>query len=514
MLANYPEIKTTWDVEQSMILKEEPITALREWTFRPAYDILRCIRIQIPPPEAKPTIFQKRGYFQIHHPWDEEFPGLEQDEQADFILLHELLPDFFLHWWCKRKEMPMYAMDEFMRGLFLMFETNDIPVWLSMVSTCFLDIHHIPGEYVSDAFQQFQELHKHATDTVARFMDLASKSLEQPWIWASRGEENARSFAEFLSGDILCDQTFEYKKHNYCYRQLPFPGESERCYLHRQHPILCGTFATYLTLELGNFGRVVVNEWGTGIFPPHLYNTLRQKKVPISHWPLMEQVIETHGEERVFVGGRPQDSYAWYTQIYSVLGLSSEHFATNRREKSEQLIWSKTGVRRLKGPSPLGNILFENFEEKKGMAFMIHDIEKLLTQQARNTGHTDNTASKSQSRKLDVTKRLTSLQLLHALRECVKAEIPKFQFGYFMVHEQAIKLLQILVHELHGDFLKEFEESYYENERQWPAICKLAIQAGWMTENQDDNRLPRTKTNAWEKIGRIVEFIKTQSESS
>lgn len=288
----------------------------------------------------------------------------------------------------------------------------------------------------------------------------------------------------------------------------PFTGESERYFLHKRHPILSGTFAACLTVDLNTFGCVVVNDWGTAIFPAHLYNGLRHLKGSISPWPLIEELIVTHKEDRVFIGRRPQNLEDCYIQILLVAGYSAHNFVPHRRRQTVK--WSRNNVRRLENPSSIGQILHENFTPHRSMAFMIQDIEKVLIERARNIDRINSSTKTPQSRKWHATKRLTPLQLLQALRECMAAELPNLEYDYLNLHEQTFKLLQILASELHADFLKEFEDTYYNSERQWPAICKLALESGWMTENQDKQLVPRIKTSAWTKIGRIVGgFIKT-----
>lgn len=76
-------------------------------------------------------------------------------------------------------DWPFYATDEFTHGLLQMFKAREISLSLSMITTC-LDIRQILGDSVDNAFHQFWKLHENATEKVGRFMDLASKSLEQP----------------------------------------------------------------------------------------------------------------------------------------------------------------------------------------------------------------------------------------------------------------------------------------------------------------------------------------------
>jgi hypothetical protein len=241
------------------------------------------------------------------------------------------------------------------------------------------------------------------------------------------------------------------------------PGETERFYLFKGQPILCGMLAFRATLELQHAGVNVCNGWGTVTYPAQFYNALRKKDGPVKPWPMMEKAIAIHTEERLFVGGAPETVQESFRQICLVLGYSAAVFAPNRRQNAPTPI-SKNGPRGLKDDTVLGNFFRADLEGRGGMMFNLENIEELLNEEAKNTELASDHKNKDLRREWVTTKRLTPLQLLEALKQFMPIELPKIDFNYFRMHEQSVELLRRLRIELDDDFKKYFGPIYLENE--------------------------------------------------
>ena len=293
----------------------------------------------------------KRGHFGVYNPRaDRTKMDDAQRNQQDLILLTELLPEFcFL----AKYNIQLFATDELTRGLSKMALTKEIPVWLTFATTILLDIHHLTRDKVGVSLANLQAIAKRAQGTLSRYFDF-SRGITSPSTWPKENERWLKHFAEGIDKTMLNDFVLPLKEKFFTQLRHPFSAETERFYLYKRQPILCGMLAFRLTLELQFHGVNLVQAWGTAIYPAHFYNALRQETQP-APWPLMDKVIGLHGEGRVFVGGRPTTILDCYKQVCLVLGYSIEQFAKNRRSK--KIVVSKNGPRGLNVSSPTGRAL-------------------------------------------------------------------------------------------------------------------------------------------------------------
>jgi hypothetical protein len=112
------------------------------------------------------------------------------------------------------------------------------------------------------------------------------------------------------------------------------------------------------------------------------------------------------------------------------------------------------------------------------------------------------------------TKRLLSIELLHALRLSIPPELEKLKVNYFQLHEQSIGMLRLLKRDLDAD-LKKFPGSLQiENESQLPFIGVFIVQAAMGTvKTAEDMKLQDVGSKLLEKAGGIVEtFLREQGE--
>lgn len=202
-----------------------------------------------------------------------------------------------------------------------------------------------------------------------------------------------------------------------------------------------------MQLEMQYFGIILCTAWGTVIHPAHLYQAIKHNEsVKVSLWPLMDDVIKIHGEDRIFVGGKPDNIIDSFKQISLVLGYSSENFSANRRSGST--IISKNGPRGLKNTSALSEIFRRGLATHGSMALTMHNIEELFKEQAQSTQLQASTTKnkKNLRKKWASTKRLSSLELLEALGDSLPAGVTLLKFNYFKMHQESryIKDLAII----------------------------------------------------------------------
>ncbi|KAF4626860.1 hypothetical protein G7Y89_g11295 [Cudoniella acicularis] len=434
----------------------------------------------------------------------------KEKHHENMIILIDILPEFAF---ISRYGMKLFASDEITRGLSEMVRTKHIETWVIFATKIFLDIHHLLRQNVDRAFTELQYVGKHAVHTLTRYFEF-SQGLTRPSTWPESNDKIGSSLNEGFKKFILKDAMFPLKvDHNQTLRQPP-PAESERFYLLKRHPIFCGILAFRTILEVNYFGNSVANACGSIIYPAHLYNALRQKDNPIKPWPLMDQAIAIHTEERVFVGSAPKSLADCSKQVSLMLGYSVEQFARNRRQNGP--IISKKGPRGLKKTSVLGEFYREGLATNGGMAITIHNVEELLNEQAMDSELASKPNSKSARRAWAATRRLTPLQLLEALRDYLPIELGKLKFDYFRLHEQSIQMLRTIVIEMDQDFLKYLGQGYLENESQLPFIAPYVIMIATQTiRGAEHLKVPNAGSKVLEKAGRVVEeFIEKEQQNA
>jgi hypothetical protein len=156
--------------------------------------------------------------------------------------------------------------------------------------------------------------------------------------------------------------------------------EVERHYLLKHHPLLCGSLAFGITLELHQVGITLCNTWGTITYSAHFYNAVHQRNLSQARWPLMDQAMAMHPE--AFLGERPKSPLDCFKQTNLVLGNSVQTFAKNRRSK--EVLLSKNGPRGLKDPSELGRGFKVGISETHGAGFNLHRVEEVLKPASSN----------------------------------------------------------------------------------------------------------------------------------
>jgi hypothetical protein len=388
--------------------------AIVDWIFAPAHSLLESFCDVLQPNQVP---LMKRGHFGVYNPrTDRSKLNDTQKQHEDLVILMELLPEFaFL----SRYKISLFAVDELTRGLIRMIETREIPTWLPFAVTVFLDIHHALRHNFNRCFRELQTIGRDAKKTLSRHLDF-SQDLKDPHTWTKQNQNLLLHFAKELDEMVLKDYIFPNKVEWYSRLARQTPGEEERFYLYKHHPILCGITAFRITLEMQNVGVSLCSCWGTVTYPAHFYNALK-KSYPetTSSWPLMDQVIKFHGESQIFVGAPPKTMVECFRQVSLMLGISAQTFARNRRMTGT--VNSKNGPRGLKDSSPIGELFRYGLsgDRHNSIDITMHNVEEIMNDQALDSALASDPANKSLRREWNKFHRLTSLQFLEALRAAI-----------------------------------------------------------------------------------------------
>jgi hypothetical protein len=223
------------------------------WMFAPAHQILDNFCDVLVPNQV---LLMKRGHFGVYNPrLDREKLSDAQRQNQDLILLIELLPEFSF---MQIYNAPQFASDELTRGLIKMVETKEIPIWLAFATTIFLDIHHILRDKVDIAFNQLQEIGRHSTQTLSRYQEF-SRNIPSPATWNKSNDDVLQKLAKGMEECILKDMIFPIKDKQYKKKGAIYSEETERFYLYKRHPILCGILAFRTVLEMQQTGINLCN---------------------------------------------------------------------------------------------------------------------------------------------------------------------------------------------------------------------------------------------------------------
>ncbi|KAF8866371.1 hypothetical protein BDZ45DRAFT_339028 [Acephala macrosclerotiorum] len=468
-----------------------------QWIFAPAHSMLESF-CEILHPRQVPQM--KRGYFGVYNPRaNRSTMDATEQNREDLIVLIEILPEFcFL----AKYKVPMLAKDELTHGLCRMALTKELPVWLVFAVTIFLDIHHILRETVDSAFQELNSTAFRFEKTLDRYFQL-SAGLAKPKTWPKKNEQALREMRETLDECVFKDAIFPLKESQCRSMNYPAPPETERFYLYKRHPVLCGILTFSILLEQRELGLALAQCMGTVIYPAHLYNALRVKKNPAAPWPMMDEAIATHGENHIFFGAKPTTILDCFKQTCLTLGHSPASFAINQRRIETKI--SKKGPRGLNEVSPISELFYkgirDNQEQEQGaMDMAMHKIEALLNEQALSKDLAGNSKSKRLRREWASTKKLD------ALMTPIPQELPQLKFDYFEMHRQSVGLLRKMHKEMDEDYTNFFGPTYLENESQLPFLGPWTLMAAVGTlKVAEAQGLSDVGSMLLEKAGKILD---------
>ncbi|PQE09083.1 Ank-repeat mbp1 protein [Rutstroemia sp. NJR-2017a BVV2] len=470
------------------------------WTFRLAYETLTNF-CAISEPYAVDLI--DKTLLGGYNPLDNRSQMCWREKHnEDNVLLMELLPEFC---YVIDEEVEHFAGDELSQAIREMKETKEIAIWLAFAATVFLDIHHIMREKVERAFDDFQAIVINAKLVMKRHTDFM-RNVPWPQTWSAKDEIIPQRFIAEMENYMLQDPALAMKMCWYKKEGVSTTEEYERFYFHKRQPILCGLQAFYTTLMLKRIGGRYCNTFGTAVFPAHLYNALQQKPNPVSSWPAMENLINLHTPERIFIGARPQTIDSCFKQIHLMFGYSVTDFAANQRQTGRRPVASKDRLRPLEEITNICTFFRQALCQGMPAAILVHRIEEFLNKQAQEKAQKQKPKSKTPCHEWSRYGRLSSTQLLEALTASLAFELPGLRFSYFDLHRQSIEMLRKVNAELKEDLTQVLGPRYIEDDSQLPAVClwilKLACESERLAEYIG---LRGARNGLLEKTGKVFE---------
>ncbi|PQE28413.1 Ank-repeat mbp1 protein [Rutstroemia sp. NJR-2017a BBW] len=417
------------------------------WTFHFAYKKLNNF-CAISEPYAVPMVDKTLpgGY----NPLDNRSQMCSREKRnEDSVLLMELLPEFC---YVIDDEVEHFAGDELTQAIKEMNETKKIAIWLAFAATVFLDIHHIMREKVERAFDDFQA--------------------------------------------IVINTKLAMKSHTEFMHNVPWPknwsADDRRAF--------------YTMLMLKRIGRKCCDSFGTAVFPAQLYNALQQKTNPVSFWPAMEDLINLHTPERIFLGARPQTIDSCFKQIHLMFGHSVTDFAANQRQTGRHTVASKDRVKHLQDITNTCMFFRQAFCQGMPAEILVQKIEEFLNKQAQEKVQKQKPKSKALRHEWSRYGRLSSTQLLEALTASLAFELPGLRFSYFDLHRQSVEMLRKVRSEVKEDLTQVLSPKYLEDDRGLPMICLWILKLACLGERfAECIGLRGAKNGLLEKTGKVFE---------
>ncbi|KAI9738395.1 MAG: hypothetical protein M1834_008898 [Cirrosporium novae-zelandiae] len=485
-LASYPQYTEWIDLSQSLFATacylrgEDPSYRERaddiyniaaadvaEWSYVPMYQFLEAL-CRVLEPGCIPLY--KPGHFGRYDPLQDRSkmsPAKKLEE--DKIILLEIFPEFAI---LEQFDMNMPSQDEFTRGMRRMVKTREIPLWLAFATQVHLDIHHVLRENVSKGFQELRLAGLRTRKILDDHFQL-SRSLPYPGTWPKRNDRGLEQIKEMIDFWITRDNLYEVKKHAAPVQSM----DHQEFSFYERHPLVCGLLMFNVNLKMQEAGITFVNAWGTVVYLIYLLNAVQQTGVVTLNWPDMEKLIQFHGEERIFFGAKPKTVEDSYKKACLTMGVApgaiSFRGGTKRPDSLNHII-SKSGPRGLKDTSIVSEVFKSRYCNNGSIDISVYNIEKLLNEltnaDATTKAHRPRTGELLLQRQWEKSHKMSSLQLLAALRERLEDEENRLIFNYFGLHRRCIELLRSLRTELHDKLVQYNGPQYIENESQLPCI--------------------------------------------
>jgi hypothetical protein len=238
----------------------------------------------------------------------------------------------------------------------------------------------------------------------------------------------------------------------------------------KSHSTLCGLLIFNFTLTMQILGLGVVNQFYDVPEMAYLYNIIQQTGRKGVTWPDMDAFIAMHGEDQIFIGGRPKTAEDSKKKLLLATGIASpSDFARGARNRGQAL--SNNSKSRLMEPSAaVVNIFQDRYINNGTNKLSVDHVDRLLAEIAPRKGLDVNKQTADIGgvdllrKRFEKTHRLGALQLLAAIKQGLYAEEPFLNFNYFGMHKRCIEIFRLIQKKEHHKFVQYFSERYMPND--------------------------------------------------
>ena len=310
-------------------------------------------------------------------------------------------------------------------------------------------------------FLEARQHARRARDKINAYFAFSEKLEKNPF-WKSGNDALFRGVCKDI--EMWFDHDIFGAVQNNLARVVSADEEDEFEFL-KWHPLLMGMVAFNINLRVQELGRTLVNVWGSVIYPAYLYNAIQQEGVVDLHWPDMDKILEFHGEDKLFFGGKPRTLQDSITKVALATGMSAQAMAAakNGRKVDWEKFKSSRGQRGLEESTVIADLFRDRHTRYGAVDFTVANVERVPNEfAAADSAKTGERLSsrKFLKRRWEATQKLTPLQLLAALHERLVDEESKLNFDYLGMHQRGIDLLKA-IHGQEKDKLRQYFGAEY-----------------------------------------------------
>ncbi|KAL2816714.1 hypothetical protein BJX63DRAFT_430095 [Aspergillus granulosus] len=447
---------------------------IAESMFVPTYTLLSSFCDILDIRDKRQLLPYKAGFFGTYDRASSRSKKSARDRfQEDKLVLLEILSEFlFLH---RLVPVPDPDEDEVTRGLRMMFDTHNIPLWLTFACQIFLDIHHALRESVDKGFHDLKSSAKVVEMSIKLNRNFHSKLRIKTW--PKSNDTAFEALLEYITMWVDHDFTKQVKERHMIWN----PSESFK--LLKWHPLLCGTRAYNLKARYQDIAITFQGAWGSVMYSAHLYNALNQERLLSKPWVDMDLVLSWHDE--IFVGDPPHSPENYIKRYSLSMGYSAASFARDRRQTG-RVPESKTGPKGIQPAAPVSRMFFDRYVQGSGqIGFSESDLEQILTTAVWEEDDQDdgtfsmqrNSESKPKFKTKTPPKKLTLTSLLKTMRNTLQSEALEFTFDYLALHRTCWRMLRTLREACEPMLIKIHGPEYLENETQLPFVVGYIFMA-------------------------------------
>jgi len=387
------------------------------------------------------------GYRDHSVPWSDKDPTekFEEDRLVMLEILHPLVA-------AAVATPRMVGGDELLRGITEMPSNKLTPLWLAFAVQSFLDIQHIMGPDTDRAFSELQQearrvvlmigngglSHEHGPLRNVTPLDMKGLQTVKDWILT------------WLDNDTL-GVAMER-----CAREkggtVAVLGKDGGHALLKQYPVLCGVWLYKLRLTVNGVSINFTNAWGLLSPCAHLYNAMRQEKLLESDWDAMEDALELHKSDGIFIGDPPDKIKDYYNRLCLCIGFSAARFSRNlRANQFNEVRWSQKGPRLFSDKHlPLSkNVASRYFGETASRPSDFPAMQEYLS-------------SPELRSKMPVLEPSSSVSqdstFLNRLAAGLNNEVPAMTFDYFALQNACRDILDSIRDKMRSSIINEWKE--------------------------------------------------------
>lgn len=374
-----------------------------------------------------------------------------------------------------------------------------IPAWLVWSTAIVQDIRWYLGDHrLNKGFEELQTNALLVRRSITHYLDWkATAKLE------ADQDKAIHALSEFIRIYFENDVTVAIDELEFSDKQRSRMAQNVKHLLFYKNPLWSGILLFWLRITLWRMSIDVLNSWRHVWATIHLYNTAEQEARKTGNpftWMDLEHIIQTHGQEHLFVGDRPKTSLQYQSRFEITLGMSitGQFGRTSGSRPSRQL----------RPDALICNILAPRYRIDGLFPFHKKDIlqDAHGHQRAEDLLHTIYSRKQSDAIVSVHGDSIHVNTVLDTLRALLDEEWTALNFDYLRLHVACAALL----HQLHStmpDYMPhEINRSSNAAEEMFTATANVMDSFAQAHKQPNTARAKRQVAHAHQALARIRDF--------